>query len=64
MITQKQIDARDEYIKELESIIKNCLPNTGMYILRDYARNKNEIADADKEAADDEIIKMVLGDNK
>ena len=53
MITQKQIDTRDEYIKELETIAEDYL-YVASAILRRYAYRllaAKAISDADKEAA-------------
>jgi len=48
MITQKQIDTRDEYIKELEGNIKHTIPYTPFK----RPQLRQAIANADKEAAE------------
>lgn len=59
MITQEQIDARDEYIKSLEYAVIEFSDGTAF---RNYKNERKSIADADKEAADAEIIAMVFED--
>lgn len=51
MITQKQIDVRDEYIKRLKTTIPR-------YALNIYSIEcEQAIVDADKEAAEMEVVK-------